>query len=48
VLLVTGASGYLGSELMRRRPDAVGTYLTRPAPGFALDVRDVTAVLVAF
>ncbi len=48
MLLVTGASGYLGSELMRRRPDAVGTYLTRTAPGFALDVRDAEAVRAAF
>lgn len=48
MLLVTGASGYLGSELMRRRPGAVGTHLTRPAPGFALDVRDAAAVLAAF
>jgi dTDP-4-dehydrorhamnose reductase len=48
VLLVTGASGYLGSELLRRRPDAVGTYLTGRARGFALDVRDGAAVRAAF
>jgi dTDP-4-dehydrorhamnose reductase len=48
VLLVTGGSGYLGSELLRRRPDALGTFLTRPARGFALDVRDAAAVRAAF
>jgi dTDP-4-dehydrorhamnose reductase len=48
VLLVTGGSGYLGSELLRRRPDALGTYLTRPVRGFALDVRDAAAVRAAF
>lgn len=48
MLLVTGASGYLGSELLRRRPGAVGTYLTVRARGFALDVRDAAAVRAAF
>ena len=48
MLLVTGASGYLGSELLRRRPDATGTYLTGRARGFALDVRDAAAVRAAF
>jgi dTDP-4-dehydrorhamnose reductase len=48
VLLVTGGSGYLGSELLRRQPDAVGTYLTRRARGFSLDVRDARAVRAAF
>jgi dTDP-4-dehydrorhamnose reductase len=40
-LLVTGGSGYLGSELLRRRPDAVGA--SRSA-GIRLDVRDADAV----
>lgn len=48
MLLVTGASGYLGSEILRRRHDAVGTYLTHPTRGFALDVRDAAAVTNAF
>jgi dTDP-4-dehydrorhamnose reductase len=44
-MLVTGGSGYLGSALLRLRPDAVGTYLTTPiAGGLALDVRDADAV----
>jgi dTDP-4-dehydrorhamnose reductase len=40
-LLVTGGSGYLGRELLRRRPDAVGA--SRGA-GLRLDVRDAGAV----
>jgi len=48
-LLVTGGSGYLGSELLRRRPDAIGTFFTATtAPGFALDVRDSEAVRRVF
>jgi dTDP-4-dehydrorhamnose reductase len=40
-LLITGASGYLGSELASRAPEAVGTYLGRERPGAVrLDVRD--------
>ena len=46
-LLVTGGTGYLGRELMRRTP-AVGTWLTREpsAPGhwLRLDVRDSVVV----
>ena len=48
VLLVTGGSGYLGSELLRRRPDAVGTYFSGRARGVALDIRDAAAVRAAF
>lgn len=48
MLLVTGASGYLGSELLRRRPDALGTYLTRRTRGLRLDVRDAGAVRALF
>jgi dTDP-4-dehydrorhamnose reductase len=47
-LLVTGGSGYLGSELLRRRPDAIGTFFTTTAPGLALDVRDSAAVRRVF
>lgn len=44
-LLITGASGYLGAELMRRAPDAAGTHLSTPAPStLPLDVRDPDAV----
>jgi dTDP-4-dehydrorhamnose reductase len=43
-LLVTGASGYLGSELLRRSPGAVGA--SRGA-GLRLDVRDADAVRAA-
>lgn len=44
-LLITGSSGYLGSELTRRAPDAAGTYLTAARPGAVrLDVRDAPAV----
>ncbi|MFL6042853.1 MAG: SDR family oxidoreductase [Gaiellales bacterium] len=46
-LLVTGGSGYLGSELLRRaagRDDAVGTRLTAGGGGPRLDVRDASAV----
>lgn len=45
-LLITGVSGYLGSELARRAPDATGTYLTAERPGAVrLDVRDADAVM---
>jgi dTDP-4-dehydrorhamnose reductase len=44
-LLVTGGTGYLGRELLRRRPDAVGA--SRRA-GLRLDVRDAAAVRAAF
>jgi dTDP-4-dehydrorhamnose reductase len=44
-LLVTGGTGYLGRELLRRRPDAVGA--SRGA-GLRLDVRDAEAVRAAF
>lgn len=44
-LLITGGSGYLGAELLRRAPDAVGTYLSNARSGAArLDVRDGAAV----
>jgi dTDP-4-dehydrorhamnose reductase len=47
-LLVTGGSGYLGRALLTAAPpvgwDAVGTYLTAPAGGTRLDVRDEAAV----
>lgn len=45
MLLVTGGSGYLGSELLRRRPDARGVS-RRSAP--RLDVRDRRAVGAMF
>jgi dTDP-4-dehydrorhamnose reductase len=45
-LLITGASGYLGAELMRRAGEATGTYLTAERPGARrLDVRDADAVM---
>jgi dTDP-4-dehydrorhamnose reductase len=44
-LLITGSSGYLGSELARRAPGATGTYLSVERPGAVrLDVRDAAAV----
>jgi dTDP-4-dehydrorhamnose reductase len=43
-LLVTGGSGYLGRELLRRSPGAVGA--SRSA-GLRLDVRDAAAVKAA-
>lgn len=48
-LLVTGGSGYLGGELLRRAPPAgwrvTGTHFSDPAPGtVALDVRDARTV----
>jgi dTDP-4-dehydrorhamnose reductase len=42
-LLVTGGSGYLGSEILRRVPGAVGTAYTG-AGDVRLDVRDAAAV----
>jgi dTDP-4-dehydrorhamnose reductase len=46
-LLVTGGTGYLGSELLRRAP-AIGAWHTREPPGggdwLRLDVRDPAAV----
>jgi dTDP-4-dehydrorhamnose reductase len=42
-LLVTGGSGYLGGELLRRAPQAVGTAHTG-AGEVRLDVRDAAAV----
>jgi dTDP-4-dehydrorhamnose reductase len=48
-LLVTGGSGYLGLELLRQRPDAIGTFLTSTTPGgLRLDVRDTAAVRRVF
>jgi dTDP-4-dehydrorhamnose reductase len=44
-LLVTGGSGYLGRELMRRSPGAVGA---SRRSGLRLDVRDAAAVAAAF
>jgi dTDP-4-dehydrorhamnose reductase len=44
-LLITGSSGYLGTELARQAPHATGTYLTAERPGAVrLDVRDADAV----
>jgi dTDP-4-dehydrorhamnose reductase len=43
-LLVTGGSGYLGRELMRRSPGAVGA---SRSSGLRLDVRDAAAVAAA-
>jgi dTDP-4-dehydrorhamnose reductase len=43
-LLVTGGSGYLGRELLRLRPDAVGA---SRGSGLRLDVRDASAVSAA-
>jgi dTDP-4-dehydrorhamnose reductase len=43
-LLVTGGSGYLGRELLRRRPDAIGA---SRGEGLRLDVRDAGAVRAA-
>jgi dTDP-4-dehydrorhamnose reductase len=40
-LLVTGGSGYLGRELLRLRPDAVGA---SRGSGLRLDIRDAAAV----
>lgn len=42
-LLVTGGSGYLGGEIVRRHPAAVGT-MHRSAGDVRLDVRDPAAV----
>jgi dTDP-4-dehydrorhamnose reductase len=42
-ILVTGATGYLGRELMRRAPDAVGAGFSQQAE-LQLDVRDTAAV----
>jgi dTDP-4-dehydrorhamnose reductase len=48
-MLVTGGSGYLGAELLRKAgTDAIGTYLTTPIEGgLRLDVRDAEAVTQA-
>jgi dTDP-4-dehydrorhamnose reductase len=47
-LLVTGGSGYLGAELLRRAAGATGTYLTNPFDGgLRVDVRDGDAVRLA-
>lgn len=44
-LLITGSSGYLGTELTRRAPGATGTYLSSERPGgVRLDVRRADAV----
>jgi dTDP-4-dehydrorhamnose reductase len=44
-VLVTGGSGYLGAELLRQAPEAVGTYRTNAFPGgVRLDVHDADAV----
>jgi dTDP-4-dehydrorhamnose reductase len=47
-LLITGGSGYLGGELLRRAPAAgwaaTGTRLASPGAGPVLDVRDAAAV----
>ena len=44
-LLITGSSGYLGTELVRRASGATGTYLSNERPGAVrLDVRDPDAV----
>jgi dTDP-4-dehydrorhamnose reductase len=45
-LLVTGGSGYLGGEILRRAPGAVGTAHTGDAD-IRLDVRDAAAVAAA-
>ena len=43
--MITGSSGYLGSEIARLAPEAAGTYLTAERPGAVqLDVRDAEAV----
>lgn len=48
-LVITGASGQLGGELMERAPDAVGTYLSAERPrARRLDVRDAAAVARLF
>jgi dTDP-4-dehydrorhamnose reductase len=44
-LLVTGGTGYLGRELLRRSPGAVGA---SRGSGLRLDVRDADAVRAAF
>jgi dTDP-4-dehydrorhamnose reductase len=56
-LLITGGTGYLGSELLRHAPalgwEAVGTYFSQrpaaePASWIPLDIRDRAAVAQAF
>jgi dTDP-4-dehydrorhamnose reductase len=47
-LLVTGASGYVGGELMRQAPEAYGTYHRNPAVrSLRLDVREAASALQA-
>lgn len=48
-LLVTGGAGYLGRELLRLAPDAIGTWHRTPVEGgIRLDVRDEAAVAHCF